>query len=193
MKNRLPRPLDAPLAPAKVRLARRALLRSVLGLATLAAAAPAAWARTPGEVPVGAPLRDATMTGLTVPFRKLSDFRGKPLIINVWASWCGPCRVEMGSLERLSRRKGAQAFTVIGISTDDYPEAALGFVQKTGTTFAHFIDQKLVLENMLGADRLPLTVLVDAQGRVVDKVYGAREWDSPESVRLVSKALGVPL
>ena len=46
---------------------------------------------------------------------------------------------------------------------------------------------------MLGANRLPLTVLVDAQGRVVDKIYGAREWDSPESVRLVSKALRVPL
>jgi thiol-disulfide isomerase/thioredoxin len=133
------------------------------------------------------------MTGLTVPWRKLSDFRGKPLIINVWASWCGPCRAEMGSLERLSRLKGGQAFTVIGISTDDYPEAALAFVQKTRTSFSHFIDQRLALENLLGADRLPLTVLVDAQGRVVDKIYGAREWDSPESVRLISKALRVPL
>jgi len=186
-----------PTAPGTVvtvpRPSKRAFLWSLPGLAGLAALAPLASAKTSGEVPVGGLLRDATMTGLTVPFRKLSDFRGKPLIINVWASWCGPCRVEMGSLERLSRRKGAQAFTVIGISTDDYPEAALGFVQKTGTTFSHFIDQKLVLENMLGADRLPLTVLVDAQGRVVDKIYGAREWDSPESVRRVSKALGVPL
>ena len=188
---------SVPTAPGAVatapRASKRAFLRSLPGLAGLAFVAPIARAKTPGEVPVGGLLRDTTMTGLTVPFRKLSDFRGKPLIINVWASWCGPCRVEMGSLERLSRRKGAQAFTVIGISTDDYPEAALGFVQKTGTSFSHFIDQKLVLENMLGADRLPLTVLVDAQGRVVDKIYGAREWDSPESVRRVSKALGVPL
>lgn len=133
------------------------------------------------------------MNGLTVPYRKLSAYRGKPLIINVWASWCGPCRMEMASLERLSRLKGAQAFTMIGISTDDYPEAALAFVQKTRVTFAQYIDERLVLENMLGANRLPLTVLVDAQGRVVDKIYGAREWDSPESVRLVSKALRVPL
>ncbi|MBP9931653.1 MAG: TlpA family protein disulfide reductase [Rhodoferax sp.] len=150
-------------------------------------------AKTPGEVAVGAVLPDATMTGLTVPYRKLSDFRGKPLIINVWASWCGPCRAEMGSLERLSRHKGGRAFTVIGISTDDHPEAALAFVQKTRTSFSHFIDHGLILENMLGADRLPLTVLVDAQGRVLDKIYGAREWDSPESLKLISKALRVPL
>lgn len=163
------------------------LLTAALGMA------PMAPAKTPGEVEVGATLRDATMNGLTVPFRKLSDFRGKPLIINVWASWCGPCRQEMGSLERLSRHKGGKLFTVIGISTDDYPEAALAFVQRTHTTFGHYIDNKLVLEHMLGADRLPLTVLVDAQGRVLGKVYGAKEWDSAEMKALVGRAFGVAM
>ena len=175
-----------------VRKPRRQFL-AVLAWAASASLAGGARGATPGEVPVGAPLRDVTMNGLTVPYRRLSDFRGKPLIINVWASWCGPCRAEMGSLERLSRLKGGQSFAVIGISTDDYPEAALAFVQKTRTSFPHFIDQRLVLENMLGANRLPLTVLVDADGRVVDKVYGAREWDSPESVRLIGKALRLSL
>ena len=66
-------------------------------------------------------------------------------------------------------------------------------MQRTGTSFGHFIDQRLVLENMLGADRLPLTVLVDAQGRVVDKIVGAREWDSPESLKLIGKAFRLPM
>ena len=66
-------------------------------------------------------------------------------------------------------------------------------MQKTRTSFAHFIDQRLVLESMLGANRLPLTVLVDAEGRVVDKIVGAREWDSADAVRLVSKAFRLPL
>lgn len=193
MKERALKACIGPGGPIPVaRRPRRQFLAVLVGAASVCLAGGARGA-TPGEVPVGGLLRDVTMTGLTVPYRRLSDFRGKPLIINVWASWCGPCRVEMGSLERLSRLKGGQAFTVIGISTDDYPEAAMAFVQKTRTSFAHFIDQRLVLENMLGANRLPLTVLVDAEGRVLDRIYGAREWDSPESVRLIGKAFRLAL
>lgn len=127
------------------------------------------------------------MQGLSGPSLILSDFRGKPLIINVWASWCGPCRQEMGSLERLSRRYGGKQFTVIGISTDDYPDVAKAFLKKSGTTFSHFIDSRLVLENMLGADRIPLTLLVDEKGRVLGKYYGAKEWDSPEALEVIRK------
>jgi thiol-disulfide isomerase/thioredoxin len=145
-------------------------------------------AKTPGEVEIGARLPEALMQGLSGPSRKLSDYRGKPLVINFWASWCGPCRQEMPSLERLTHRKGGATFAVIGISTDDYPEAAKGFLVMSKTTFSHFIDSRLVLENMLGADRLPLTLLVDAQGRVLAKFYGAKEWDSHESLALIDKA-----
>jgi thiol-disulfide isomerase/thioredoxin len=159
----------------------------------LGAAAPDAFARTPGEVEVGQVLREAPMQGLSGPSRLLSDFRGKPLIINVWASWCGPCQQEMGSLEQLSRRYGGKQFNVIGVSTDDYVDRAELFLKKTNTTFSNFIDQKLFLEHMLGAERLPLTLLVDAQGRVVAKFTGAKEWDSPEMVALIAKAFRVKL
>lgn len=135
----------------------------------------------------GGVLREAPMQGLTVSGKMLSDFRGKPLIINIWASYCPPCLAEMGSLERLSKRYGKQ-FNVIGISIDDYPERAQGFLSKAKTTFPHFIDQKLTLENMLGGNRVPLTVLVDAQGRVLKKVFGAQEWDNKASVDLIAKA-----
>ena len=156
-------------------------------LLLLPGAMPLAVAKTPGEVDVGGILRDAPMQGLSGPSRLLSDYRGTPLIINVWASWCGPCRQEMASLDRLSRRYGGTQFTVIGISTDDYPDAAMAFLQKSGTTFKHFIDTRLLLENMLGANRIPLTILVDAQGRVLGKYYGAKEWDSPEALELIRK------
>lgn len=150
-------------------------------------------AATPGEVQVGGLLRDAPMQGLTGPSRLLSDLRGKPLIINVWASWCGPCRAEMGSLERLSRRDGGRKFAVIGISTDDYSDRAKAYLQQAGTSFSHYIDNRLVLENMRGANRIPLTVLVDAQGRVVGKYYGAKEWDSQEARSVIGKAFGFPI
>jgi len=113
--------------------------------------------------------------------------------VNVWASWCGPCRAEMGSLERLSRRYGGKQFNIIGISTDDDAEAAAAFIMKAQITFDNYLDNKLALENMLGASAIPLTVLVDAKGRVVQKVRGSREWDSPESLALIGKALHVKM
>lgn len=162
-------------------------------LVWLAAATGVASARTPGEVEVGAVLREARMQGILGPSRKLSEFRGKPLIINVWASWCGPCREEMGSLQRLARRYGGRQFNVIGVSTDDYLDRAEMFVRAHGGAFSNYIDSKLFLEHMLGAERLPLTLLVDAQGRVVAKYFGAKEWDSPQAIDVIGKALHVKL
>ena len=164
----------------------RAIAAAVLAIALPAAA-------TPGEVPVGGVLRDAPLYGLTLDYRKLSDFRGKPLVINVWASWCTPCRAEMGSLDRLARRHNGREFNIIGISTDDHADKAQAFVVGTGVSFDNYLDKNLVLENMLGANRIPLTVLVDKDGKVVRKVYGAREWDSRENKALIGQALGVKL
>jgi thiol-disulfide isomerase/thioredoxin len=150
-------------------------------------------AGTPGEVKIGDNLRDSILDGLNVNKKKLSDFRGKPLIINVWASWCGPCRAEMDSLERLAKRYNGKEFNVIGISTDDYRDKATAFIKQTGITFENFLDSKLMLENMLGATTIPLTVLVDDQGRVVEKVRGAREWDSPKITAAIGEAFQIKL
>jgi thiol-disulfide isomerase/thioredoxin len=129
------------------------------------------------------------MRGLNGPSRKLSQYRGKPLLINVWASWCGPCKQEMGSLERLAWRDEAKQFNIIGISTDDFDNAALNYLKRTNATITHYIDNALEMENMLGADRLPLTVLVDAKGKVVGKYYGAREWDDPQALQWIQSKL----
>ena len=152
-----------------------------------------AFAGTPGEVEIGGFLREATLQGLSGNSKKFSDYRGKPLIINVWASWCGPCRSEMGSLDRLARRYGGKQFNVIGISTDDYRDAAAAFIKKSGVSFANYIDSKLRLENMLGANTIPLTVLVDGDGRVLAKVYGVREWDNPETVAAIGKTFRIKM
>ncbi len=144
-----------------------------------------------GEVAVGKSLRDAKMEGLNGPSRSLAEFLGKPLIINVWASWCGPCRAEMSSLDRLAWLEVGRHFRIIGISTDDDPAQARAWLQSSNATINQFIDHQLQMETMLGASRIPLTVLVDAQGRVVQKIYGAREWDSPESLRLIKQAFRI--
>ena len=164
---------------------RRSGLCATLLLALLPWAAEAG---TPGEVAIGQPLREATLHGLNGPGRSLSAYRGKPLIINVWASWCGPCREEMASLERLAWLREATAFAVIGISTDDDADAARAYLRHANSTINHYIDANLEMENMLGATKLPLTLLIDAQGRVVRKIYGAQQWDSPEALRMIAAA-----
>jgi thiol-disulfide isomerase/thioredoxin len=167
--------------------------RAILALLLCAIGVPpGAFAAPPVEVGVGERLRDARLQGLNGPPRTLSEFHGKPLIINVWASWCGPCRAEMASLDRLAWLEQARHFNIIGISTDDYPERARAWLRDSNATINQFIDTQLQMENMLGASRLPLTVLVGADGRVLNKIYGAREWDSPEALRLIEKAFGMP-
>jgi thiol-disulfide isomerase/thioredoxin len=150
-------------------------------------------ANTPGEVEAGGYLREATLNGFSGKSRKFSDYRGKPLIINVWASWCSPCRAEMGSLEQLSRRFGGRQFNIIGISTDDDGYAAAAFIKQSKITFENYLDSKVFLENMLGANTIPLTVLVDANGRVLLKVRGNHKWDSPEYLDLIGKTFGIKL
>ncbi|HEY0666215.1 MAG TPA: TlpA disulfide reductase family protein [Gallionella sp.] len=172
-----------------MQISMRTLVSLILALILSAPAL----ADTPGEVKVGALLRDTPLHSFTGPDRKFSDYRGKPLIINVWASWCGPCRLEMGSLQRLERRYGGRQFNVIGISTDDDRTAAAAFINRSEIAFENFLDSHLVLENMLGADTIPLTVLVDADGRVLEKVHGAYEWDSPEIVDAIAETFRIRL
>jgi len=169
-------------------------MRAILQVVFLASAISAtAFASTPGEVAIGAYLREAKLQGFSGETKKFSDFKGRPLIINVWASWCGPCRAEMGSLERLARRYGGRQFNVIGISTDDDGNAAAAYIKKSRITFENFLDSKVFLENMLGANTIPLTVLVDEQGRVLEKVHGAYQWDSPEALDAISETFHIKL
>ena len=169
-------------------------MRALLLVVFLASAIPTAtFAGTPGEVEIGGYLREATLQGLIGKSRKFSDYKGKPLIINVWASWCGPCRAEMGSLQRLAQRYNGKQFNVIGISTDDDGNAAAAFIKSAKVTFENYLDSKVFLENMLGANHIPLTILVDANGRVLEKARGAYDWDSPESVDAIGQVFHLKL
>lgn len=177
---------DGPLRFRPRPPARRGFL-AWLGCSILTAGAAAA---AQGPVGIGAILEDGPLQGLNGPSHRLRDFLGQALIINVWASWCGPCRQEMASLERLAWREDGPRFNIIGISTDDDAEMARRMLDSTHATLSHFIDSHLYWETRLGASRLPLTVLVDAGGRVVDKVYGSRQWDGPDAARRIGRAFG---
>lgn len=152
-----------------------------------------ALANTPGEIQVGEHLREAKLQSILGKSKKFSDYRGKPLMINIWASWCGPCRDEMASIQQLSQRFGGKKFNVIGISTDDDIHAAAALIKQSKLTFENYIDSNLFLENMLGANTIPLTLLIDANGLVVKKIRGAHDWSSPESILMIQKTLKIKM
>jgi thiol-disulfide isomerase/thioredoxin len=169
---------------------RRSIAAGACAITLLATPAVAAPQTPPPLVAVGDVLPGVVMAGLNGPPKSLSSYRGRPLIINVWASWCSPCRKEAASLERLAWSKAGSRYTVIGISNDDDRNSALQWLRDSNATISHYIDTgpRWPLEHMLGASSIPVTVLVDAEGRVVARFQGARDWSSAESVRMIERA-----
>jgi peroxiredoxin len=167
----------------------RTVAAAACAVVLLLASAVAAPLAAPPLVPIGQPVPDFKMTGLNGPSKSLTSFRGRPLIINVWASWCSPCRKEAASLELLAWSEQGAPYTIIGISTDDERSNALAWLRQSNATLSHFIDSAphWPLEKSLGASSIPLTVLVDAKGRVVGRFRGARDWSSAESVKLIEQ------
>jgi len=116
----------------------------------------------------------------------LSQFRGKVVLLNFWATWCGPCRVEMPAMEHLYRTLSRREFQILAVSTDPQGAAVTRpFQQKTGLTFPILHDTDMQIGLTYGARSLPMTLMVDRQGVVRQKIFGARDWDSPEARELI--------
>jgi len=117
---------------------------------------------------------------------------GTPLIINFWATWCGPCRDEMPSLERLSQRLAGHGVRVIGVTVDDDLNLAAEFVRTYRLSFPNYADgDKKNFQSLLRVKLLPETVLVTAEGVIAARVAGARDWNSAEGDRLLEGALNL--
>ncbi len=114
--------------------------------------------------------------------RSLSDFKGKLVLLNLWATWCAPCREEMPALDRLQAKLGGPRFEVIALSVDQQgPEMARKFFAEIGVkALPLYIDRTAQAAFKLGAVGLPSTLLLDARGREVGRHIGPAKWDSPE-------------
>ena len=111
--------------------------------------------------------------------------QGKFVILNVWATWCLPCRQEMPSLERLSRSLDPKRYAVIGLSTDDDALLALEFLESGGVTFSNFFDRGGMLSKQFGLRAYPETFLIAPDGTLARRLTGARDWTSAETLALI--------
>jgi thiol-disulfide isomerase/thioredoxin len=121
----------------------------------------------------------------------LARWKGRVALVNLWATWCAPCRREMPSLAGLQKQLGSADFEVVAISVDLKGLAASSaFLKDTGSdALALYADPSGKLLNDLMAPGLPVTVLVDRQGREAARMVGPADWSSPEAVALIRAAL----
>jgi thiol-disulfide isomerase/thioredoxin len=123
----------------------------------------------------------------------LKAFRGKPIILNIWAPWCIPCREEMPALDRLQAEIGAAHLHVLPLSVDrrGLPAVEKFYRDQRLTSLGIYLDQSGDAASRIDGDGVPMTLLIDRGGREVGRRLGALEWDDPKVVMLIRQRLGL--
>ncbi len=121
----------------------------------------------------------------------LSDFEGKLVLLNIWATWCGPCREEMPTLDALQAELGGTDFEVVALSIDRKGiEVVNEFYQEVGIEhLAPYVDPTGMASANLGAVGIPTTLLLDRQGREIGRLVGEAEWNTPEMINFLAKTI----
>ncbi|PCH51315.1 MAG: sodium:dicarboxylate symporter [Hyphomicrobiales bacterium] len=150
-------------------------------------------------IPIEQPISLSTIPFVTAEGKEqtLADYSGKTLLVNLWATWCAPCRAEMPALEHLESQLGGGSFLVLPISVDhgssEKPKAFYKEIGLTKLPFLHDISKtafKTFQKNSLALG-LPATVLVDPKGCVLGKLNGPAEWGGKDALTLVKAAINL--
>lgn len=117
----------------------------------------------------------------------LADFRGKVVLLNIWATWCPPCRKEMPTLDRLQAKIGGSDFEVVALSVDRTgADVVQKFFAEIGIRhLSPFVDTSSTALQKLAIFGLPTTLLIDREGQELGRLIGPAEWDDPEAIAFV--------
>jgi peroxiredoxin len=131
-------------------------LGTMLAVTAVPAALPAA----------GLPAPDFTLKSASGQNLRLRELRGEVVLINFWATWCGPCRQEMPLLNKIHEQYRKAGFTLLGVNIDDDPAAARDMARKLGVSFPVLLDTDKRVSKLYDVDTMPATLLVDRNGKV---------------------------
>lgn len=166
----------------KIVLATAAVgIAAVLGLAALQR-------RTPDLAP------DFAVPDLSGQAVRLSGFRGQVVLLNLWTTWCPPCREEMPSMERVYQRLKDRGFVLLAVSQDEAGKAVVEpFVRSLGLTFPVLVDPEHQVGDRFRVWGYPESFLIDREGRIVERIIGPRDWSSPAQVAALEQLLETPV
>jgi thiol-disulfide isomerase/thioredoxin len=134
-------------------------------------------------------LPELSFTGADGKPHRLSEWRGKVVLLNVWATWCAPCKVEMPALDRLQAKLGGEAFSVLALSVDRTGiEKPAAFFSGNGIAhLAVYNDSESAATAALRASGLPVSAILDREGREVARLTGPADWDNPDIIAKVEE------
>ena len=162
----------------------QATLVLIVGLAACSQPAPPTDRLVAGE-----PFPDIVLTGLDGSISHLSDYRGKLVVLNLWATWCEPCRRELPNLQQLSSSLDPQRVVVVGMAGDDDARLVGEYLRDKGVTFPNYIDKgQQISRQQLGVQLFPYTLLIAPDGHFIQRFAGPREWQRTEVIELLRRA-----
>ena len=122
---------------------------------------------------------------------KLSDYSGKVVLLNFWATWCSPCLKEMPGMELLWKKYRDQGLVVLGVSNDqkNFGKRVNTFIKRVDLSFPILLDTESEVSDLYDVSGIPVSFLISRDGKILAEVVGVREWSSPEAFALVEDLL----
>ena len=135
------------------------------------------------------PAVDFSLKDLSGQEQNLGSYAGKVVLLNFWATWCGPCRAEIPSMEELYQKLGDEGFVIIAVNSQEAGEQVADFVENLGMSFPVLLDTDGRVGAAYGIRAIPTTYIIDPQGYILGRMVGTRDWSTPEIISLVRDLL----